>query len=283
MNAPTITIYDPSRNVVINGGTMTRTATGTYEYSYDTAPNAAPGVWESVFSTTVETGKILPGNDYWNVVSNPAQVIINSITDTTIPSIAANLTITNEGLSGYEYHYEWCVVSSPNNTCGDGDDTFYGSAAKYINPGEDFNTTLTATVPNPGNYYFKAIVHFGTEASGASRSFTAISDTTTNNSGSGGSGGGGSGGGTGAGASSPSVPAKTLPSASNSKVCIGADLNHDKKVNLTDFSIMMSFWKTVKPFKNPCADINRDSKVDSKDFSILLSQWNTRGAAYNKK
>jgi uncharacterized membrane protein YgcG len=268
-NIPTVTIYDPSRNVVVNNVVMTRTGVGTYTYSYTTAGNAPAGTWESVFSATVETGKTLPGNDYWTIVTNPAQVIINSISDTSIPSIGANITITNEGLSGYEYQYEWCVVSNPNNACGGGDDVFYASAAKYINPGEDFNTTLTADVPNPGNYYFKTVVYFGTESSGSSRSFTAVADGSGNNGGGGGSGGGGGGGG--GGNEAVSVVPSILPNA-----CNGADFNADKKVNSIDFSILLAFWQKTPPFKNPCVDINKDSKVNSVDFSILLYQWNKK-------
>jgi hypothetical protein len=262
-NIPTVTIYDPSRNVVANNVSMTRIAVGTYRYTYTTASNAPAGVWESTFSATVETGKTLPGNDYWNVVSSPAQVIINSVSGNT-PLATANLTITNEGLAGYEYQYEWCVVSDINNSCGGGDDVYHGTGAKFINPGEDWNTNLTATVSNPGSYYFKVLVYFGTERSGSSRTFTIANST----SGGGGSGGGGGGGGGG----------NTTPNLKKNS-CTGADFNKDKKVNSIDFSILLAFWKTNPPFKNPCVDINKDKKVDSVDFSILLSQWGTKGKA----
>ncbi len=263
-NLPTVTIYDPSRNVVVNGASMTRTGTGTYTYSYTTAGNAPAGTWESVFSATVESGKTLPGNDYWTVVTAPAQVIINNISDNVTPEIAANVTFTNEGTTGYEYQYEWCVVADVNNTCGGGDDVFHATAAKYINAGEDFNTTLTATVPNAGNYYFKTIVYFGTDSSGASRSFTATAPAVTPPS-SGGSGGGGGGGGGGG----PPTPVDTGD-------CRKSDFNCDKKVNSIDFSILLYFWKTKPPFSNPKVDINQDGKVNSVDFSILLYEWDKR-------
>jgi hypothetical protein len=238
---------------------MTRTAVGTYTYSYTTAGNAAAGTWESVFSTTVESGKTLPGNDYWTVVTNPAQVIINNVSDNTIPEVAANITITNEGLSGNEYQYEWCVVSSSDNTCGGGDDVFHALAAKYINPGEDFNTTLTASVPNAGNYYFKVIVYFGTDSSGASRTFTAVAPTSTPPP----SGGGGGGGG--------SSSASVIDSVTGN--CRRADFNCDTKINSIDFSILLYFWKSRPPFSNKYVDINKDGKIDSVDFSILLYEW----------
>lgn len=48
-----------------------------------------------------------------------------------------------------------------------------------------------------------------------------------------------------------------------------ADINGDGKVNLTDFSIMLSFWGTG----NDTADINQDGTINLSDFSILLFNW----------
>jgi len=48
-----------------------------------------------------------------------------------------------------------------------------------------------------------------------------------------------------------------------------ADLNHDGKVNLADFSILLYYWGT----SSPLADINGDGTVDLSDFSILLYNW----------
>ena len=168
---PTVTLYDAERNVVVSSVPMTSVGTGLYEYTYLISSGATQGVWETVISTEVENGKIIKNNDYWLVSGSPAQVIINSVTGN-VPNASANLTITNEGLAGYEYQYEWCVVSSVNNDCGGGDDIYRGTGAKFINPGEDWNTDLTATVPVAGNYIFKTIVYFGTEKSGSSRTFT---------------------------------------------------------------------------------------------------------------
>ena len=174
---PAISLYDGDRNLIVSAVNMTNIATGVYEYVYSVSNGATQGNWESIINTEVESGNTLQLNDYWEVRGSPAQVIINSISDSTTPSIGANLTITNEGLSGYEYQYEWCVVSTADNACGGGNDVFHGVAAKYINAGEDWNTTLTADVSTAGAYYFKAVVYFGTESSGASRSFTATTDS----------------------------------------------------------------------------------------------------------
>lgn len=48
-----------------------------------------------------------------------------------------------------------------------------------------------------------------------------------------------------------------------------ADINKDTKVNLVDFSIMLSFWGT----SHAEADINSDTNVNLADFSILLFNW----------
>lgn len=48
-----------------------------------------------------------------------------------------------------------------------------------------------------------------------------------------------------------------------------ADINKDGKVNLIDFSIMLSMWGT----SNPKADLNDDGVVNLADFSILLFNW----------
>ena len=118
MSLPTITIYDPSSNVVISNVAMTRVATGTYTYAYVTNQNAAAGAWESVITSSVDSNNTLSNYEIWHVTNNPAQVIINSITQNTVPNAAANITITDEGLSGYEYQYEWCVVANQNDVCG---------------------------------------------------------------------------------------------------------------------------------------------------------------------
>ena len=184
ITAPTVTIYDPVRNISINAVPMTKLSAGIYEYAFHVASSAIQGTWETEVSATVEAGKTIKTNDYWGVAGSPAQVKINSMSDLVVPDIAANVTLTNEGTTGYEYQYEWCVVSSQNNACGGNDDVYYSSAAKLIQPGQDWVTDLAAVVPNPGNYWFKLVVHFGTAQSGASQSFTAQAA----------SGGGGSGG-----------------------------------------------------------------------------------------
>jgi hypothetical protein len=260
--APQITVYDADRNVVVSSVAMTRLSTGVYEYVYSVGSGATQGSWETIVSTQVESGRFSENTDYWEVRGAPAQVIIREVNQTQVPDISANITITNEGTSGYEYTYEWCVVSQVNNSCGGGNDVFYASAAKFILPGENWDTALTATVPAAGNYYFKLVVYFGGESSGASRSFTATSAAVVTPP-SGGGGGGGGGGYVAPVASSTPAANKTF----------SAELSSDGRVDATDFSILLYYWKTKPPFANPKVDINGDGKVDAIDFSILLYQW----------
>lgn len=222
--------------------------------------------------------------------SSPPQVKINAITNRIIPTISADIIMTNEGTVGTEYQYEWCVVSSESNPCGGGDDVFYASAAKFINAGQDYSTILNANVPIAGNYWFKLVAHYGTSRSVASQVFTAVD-------GQAGGGGGGNGGGGGSGNSGGIVGTSTIPStssttkptmpeekatttpkipnetASSSPIYNVADFNRDNNVDSIDFSILLFYWGKSSPYKNKFVDINKDKKVDSIDFSILLYNW----------
>ncbi len=51
--------------------------------------------------------------------------------------------------------------------------------------------------------------------------------------------------------------------------CPNADLNHDGRVNITDFSILLYYWGT----DNACADQNQNGVVDLIDFSIMMFYW----------
>ena len=245
---------------------MTHTGTGTYQYSFTTSSGAAAGSWESIVSAQVAPSQTLPADDFWTVVSSPAQVIIQSMGSTVVPNISANIRITNEGTADNEYQYEWCVVTDPNQQCGDADNVYLASAAKFIKAGDNFDTVLTAVVPTPGTYYFKALVFFGSQSSGASRQFTA-----TGTGGGGGNGGGGNGGGGGGGGGGGSGSGSGISTTTSS--FLRADLNGDGKVDAIDFSILLAFWNTSPPFRNPLVDINKDGKVNSTDFSILLYEW----------
>ena len=69
--------------------------------------------------------------------------------------------------------------------------------------------------------------------------------------------------------SDPSAP--ILLTAGESGLCRAksSDINGDKKVNLIDFSIMLSSWNT----RDSKSDLNCDDFVNLADFSILLFNW----------
>lgn len=192
-SVPQLAVYDSTRALVQATTTMTQIGTGVYEYTVAVAPSATTGLWETIVSVDVGGTSPILRNDYWQVTGSPAQVLINEISDASVPTIAAKATITNEGGGAFEYRYEWCVVSTQENQCGGSDDVYYASAAKLIAVGDSFNPVLTATVPTVGTYWFKLIVYFGTEASGASRTFSAVAGDTVSTGGGGGSGGVGNG------------------------------------------------------------------------------------------
>jgi len=213
--------------------------------------------------------------------ASPAQVIINSITSNVIPTIKADVLVTNEGSVDTEYQYEWCVVSNQDDTCGLNTNVFYGSAAKLIAKGQNWDTVLSATVPNAGTYYFKFVVHFGINRSTATLVFNAVSPV--NNAGnSGGGGGGGGGGGSSASNSNvTNISPTTVPSVqSNTTPYTGGDFSGDGVVNSVDFSIFLYYWganvATISTPISKVVDLNHDGKVDSVDFSILLYNWGKR-------
>lgn len=222
----------------------------TNDTSYDFRVSAVNGIGQGPASSDVSA---IPGT--------PAQVLVTSFSDVTVPVISTNVRITNEGGVAYEYQYTWCITDSDVNLCGGGNDIFSSSAAKLIQPGENWDTTLNSTVGTAGSYWFHLDVQFGSDSSHASQSFVATDEPS-----SGGGGGGGSSSG----------------SRSRSRTCVGGDMNRDNIVNLVDFSIFLISFNQPAPFPNPCVDINRDGKVSVIDFSILLTQWGKKPVMYKQ-
>lgn len=215
--------------------------------SYDFRVSAVNAIGQGSSSSEVSA---TPGS--------PVQVLVTGVTDLTIPSIATSIRITNEGTLAYEYEYTWCITNSDVNLCGGGDDVFSSTASKLIQPSENWDTSLTSTVSATGNYWFHIQVNFGSDVSYASQSFTATQQQSS------GSSGGSSG------------------SRSKGRSCIGGDLNHDKIVNLIDFSILLIFFNTQAPFTNPCVDINKDGKANVVDVSIMLTQWGKKPVIFKE-
>ncbi len=196
-SAPTYTLRywdgDLSQWIAITSGTMTALSpTGTYEATYIIPSTSAWAGRKVSFSASAVIGgtRINDAREI-EIVSSPAQVVINSITDAAIPTISASVRITNEGTAAFEYTYEYCMVTSDANQCGGGDDVAYGSAAKLIQAGANFDTTLTLNVTQTGNYIFKVAVWWSNQSSKSSKTFTATAESVSTPASSGGGGGGG--------------------------------------------------------------------------------------------
>ena len=227
---PEVTIYDSNRAIPPSAPTeMTKIADGTYEIVWTVPTGSAAGRWETV--VTIDVGGAAPIQDgsYWEVeTDSPAEVKIIAITDNTVPSIKAKVKIKNEGESGwYEYKYAYCVVDDQSNQCGGGDDTYYNSGSKKIYAGQSWKPTLSATVPNPGTYFFKLIVYWGTERSSAVLQFDATEITCLGDYNSDGW---------------VDLTDFSIMLFYWNKNNAAHDLSGDGKVNLTDFSILLFHW-----------------------------------------
>ncbi len=176
-SAPTYQLryWDGSAWQNLASGSMSALAeTATYEITY-AIPSDSSWIGRKIavsFSAVVSGTQINEAREI-EIVGSPARIIINSMSDTTIPTISASVRITNEGTAAFEYTYEWCIVTSVSNECGGGDDVTYASAAKFIQAGTNFDTTLTLTLTQTGSYYFKAAVWWSNQSSKASQMFTA--------------------------------------------------------------------------------------------------------------
>ncbi len=190
-SAPKIRLYDSLRNIIVDNVDATQISTGVYQYNFTTSITHTTGLYETLVSISVD-GNSKQYRDFWRLVNAPTEVSILSITDNTIPTITANVIITNEGNIDYEYQYEYCIVSKESNQCGGGDDVDYGAGSKFISKSQSWNTLLTLNANQAGNYWFKVIVHYNSQISGASKSFTAITQPSAGG-GTGGGGGGSSG------------------------------------------------------------------------------------------
>jgi len=173
---PKITLYDPLRNIIASNASAIFVSTGVYQYNFTTSSLQIAGQWQTVVSITIN-GVSEEYNDYWKLTGSPAEVSIISISGTAYPIITADVIIANEGNAGYEYDYEYCIVPKESYQCGGFDDIDYGAGSKVILRGQSWNTRLTLNVEQPGTYWFKVIVYYNSQASGATKSFTAVIQT----------------------------------------------------------------------------------------------------------
>ncbi|MBU0635645.1 hypothetical protein KKE06_01335 [Candidatus Micrarchaeota archaeon] len=170
-STPTMTLYDSSRNIIAQNIDLNYSETGIYTYSFITSSGQTAGQWEAIVTATINSTVVKP-SDWWELTGNPPEVTVNQIITANSPTINANITLTNEGTTGQEYQYEYCIVAEQTNSCGRGNDVDYASGAKFISAGESWNPILSLTVSSAGTYWFKVKVYYGSETSAASRQFS---------------------------------------------------------------------------------------------------------------
>ncbi len=84
----------------------------------------------------------------------------------------------------------------------------------------------------------------------------------------------GAAGGGGGGAVYPPLFVEKLSKKIEEASFLKADLNHDGRVSLVDFSILAFWWKRpLTAEAKQIVDLNGDEKVDLVDFSILAYHW----------
>lgn len=177
-STPIIRLYDPLGNLIVNDDYAAFISTGVYQYNFAISTAQTPGQWKTQISVIVD-GVTEDYIEYWELLS-PTEVRITSISDNTVPTITANVIITNEGNVDFEYSYEYCITSMSSASCGGSTDIDYGTGAKLIKRDASWNVPLTLEVPQIGQYWFKITVHYGSQKSKASKSFTVVYGTNIN-------------------------------------------------------------------------------------------------------
>jgi|SRR3989344_9095282 len=214
-SVPKVTLYDPLKNRIVEDVSATLISTGKYQYDFMTSPTQTTGQWETNIS--INNNNILNGySDLWELVNNPTQLKINSVSTAASPSITADTLVTNEGGVDYEYSYEYCIVPQASSQCAGSDVISRATGSKLINAGESWNTQLTLSVNQQGTYWFKVIFYYNDKKSGASQLFS-VGELPSTSSGTGSTGGGSSGGGI------------AIPSAGQINTTLSDEIN-DKKI-----------------------------------------------------
>ncbi len=189
-SSPKITIYDSLKNLVVSNVDMSLLSGKRYQYNFTTNLVDVAGIKETNISVGIN-GVTKKYNTTWTLSNGRTAISINSINTADVPTIRANVTITNEDAEEYEYPYEYCIVSTMTQQCGNSANVAHASGYKLLDAGESWNTILSLDISQSGNYWFKIVADYGTQSSGATRSFSATY-TPSGSSGTGGSSGGGS-------------------------------------------------------------------------------------------
>ena len=171
-SAPKISLNDPLKNLIVSNVDATFISTGKYQYNFTTSPVHIASEWQTNISIGIN-GVTEKYSANWNLSNGHTEVGINSVNTASSPTINANVTITNEDSFEYEYPYVYCIVSVSTQQCGSAGNIAYASGYKSLSAGESWNPILSLNIAQSGNYWFKTLVYYGTQQSGASRSFSA--------------------------------------------------------------------------------------------------------------
>jgi hypothetical protein len=176
---PRISLITPQNITIFPNTAMIKDDTGIYTYTFGTAGYPA-GTWESIANVTVNNVTVYP-SEFWELESVYADVSNPTITDNTIPSITAQVYISNNGTASDDFEIAYCIVTTPENVCGGTDDVDTNAISQYFEPGEvrlvTFSGLKGLEVSTAGNYYFRVQVRpiSATETAWGLSSFTAIS------------------------------------------------------------------------------------------------------------
>jgi len=104
----------------------------------------------------------------------PIEVKIKGISDNILPTIVAVANFTNNGFED-EYRYEYCIVSNLEDKC---ENSIYRSSETvFIPSGQSWITDLILNIRNPGEYWFKVNMYYGSEKSTDSIKFEAYEES----------------------------------------------------------------------------------------------------------
>jgi len=172
-SAPKISLYDPCKNLIAGSVDANKISDTLYQYNFTTVLMHVAGAWE----TNIDVGINGIAKQYshsWTLSNGHTAVSINSVNASSAPAIKADVTIINEDNLSNEYPYEYCIVSVLTQQCGNPGNVAYGNGYKLLGAGESWNHTFSLDVNQQGSYWFKVLVHYGIQQSGASLSFSAI-------------------------------------------------------------------------------------------------------------
>lgn len=172
-SAPEITLYDSLNNLIVSNAVSTSISAKEYQYNFTTLSNYTAGTWQTNISVGIN-GNTEKYAVNWTLLNEQTAVSINNINVASSPTINANVTITNEGNSDYEYLYSYCIVSDFTQQCGAPGNVAYASGSKLIDVGQSFNPILSLNIAQSGSYWFKVVVSYGALQSGASEIFSAV-------------------------------------------------------------------------------------------------------------